>query len=81
MKMYDLRRASGYWHFRFAGGEDFWDTLKELKRRVPPEERNWNAEEREWSVKGTDHNEDVLMDIFKNGKSCLTMVKSQLQLF
>lgn len=81
MRVFDLRRDKGWWYFHFGGGDDFWACLNDLKRRIPREERNWNAEEMEWSVKGTVYNEDVLMDIFENGKSCLTMVKSQMQMF
>jgi len=62
---------------RTCGGLAVWDVTPAAVKVRPTDV--WGLGE--WSVKGTDHNEDVLMDIFKNGKSCLTMVKSQLQLF
>ena len=79
MKLLDLRSRGGWYVFRFGGGDDFWIALEELKRRIPPQQRNYDAElNHQWSVEITDFNRDVLMDTFENGKHAITMIENQL---
>lgn len=86
-KMVDLREHNGWFHFRWKGDgwgteSDFQQTLKELKERIPIQDRSYNAEaDHEWGVRAANEYEDVLCDLFHNAKSTFTAMRSQLSLF
>jgi len=75
-----IQREDGPWfEFRWEGGSADWRAaLDELKRRVPPEAREWDPEAQVWRV--VEAFEDVLADIFPNFAGALDAIRSQLSL-
>ena len=66
--------------FEFAwAGEDWHGALAAVKERIPPEAREFDKEEKVWSV--AEAFEDDLADIFDNFPSSLDTIRSQGSMF
>jgi hypothetical protein len=76
--VHDFRQSNGWWIFRWHA-PDFWATLHALKAVVPPEDRQWNDETEEWSVRCGPY-DDSLGAVFRNWALKVEMVKAQLPL-
>ncbi len=75
-----IQREDGPWfEFRWEGrGEEWRTALEAVKRRIPPEAREYDPEAQVWRV--VDCLEDVLADIFPNFAGALDAIRSQLSL-
>ena len=54
-----------------ADGDEWWRALDFLKDGIPANERSWNPDDKLWTVKRTQANEDELRQIFANGECCI----------
>ena len=78
-KVHSFRKNGDYWVFRFRSSDEFWGTLHGLKATVPPEDRSYNDETQEWSVRRGPYDE-VLAEIFDNWLSEVATIKYQLEM-
>jgi hypothetical protein len=76
-----IQREDGAWfEFRWEGrGEEWRTALEAVKRRIPPEAREYDPDAQLWRV--VEAFEDVLAGIFPNFASALDGIRSQLSLF
>ena len=81
VKLLDFRRDGDWYKFRIKGGDFFFEAIAEMKKRILFENRRWDEDKKEWSVRVTSFNEKVLCVVFENGASCIETVKSQMKLF
>jgi len=75
MDILDLYHSEeGWYHFYFQGTlREENDAIEEIARRIATDE--WDHDEsrdRDWGVKISTFNSDVLMDIFDNGKYAIS---------
>lgn len=81
MKLLDFAKNGEWYQFRVARGlgdeyEDFIGIVNDLKELVPSRARRYYPEkEHLWAVLATPDYEEVLCDLFENGRSCIDIVK------
>jgi hypothetical protein len=75
-----IERADGFWfEFTWEGRGDEWRrALDAVKKRIPPEAREYDPDAQLWRV--VEAFEDELADIFPNFAGALDAIRSQLSL-
>ena len=81
VKLLDFRKDGDWYKFGIKGGDFFFEAIAEMKKRILFENRRWDEDKKEWSIRATSFNEKVLSVVFENGASCIEIIKSQLTLF
>jgi hypothetical protein len=74
-----IEREDGPWfQFSWEGAKGDWDATLEGVKRIPPEAREWDPDDRVWRV--AEAFEGELCEIFSNFAAALDGIRSQLGL-